>query len=235
MLYIAHRGASHYAPENTAAAFGLALEMGAKAVELDVHLSSDGVLVVHHDYDLKRTAGVDVKIGEHGFAELKKHNIAAHFSGWKGVEHVLSLEQALEILGPDIMLNVEIKNDGGIYRGMEKEVLRVCAARGERTIFSSFDHDTLRRLRELDSCAHIGVLVNGMDFDSAFSAAAGLKAESLNFSLRKLTPEVTHLAKDAGLHTLIYTVNTASEATRAKECGACGVFTNRPDLEKEAA
>ena len=92
MKIIAHRGASGYAPENTLKAFRLAVEMGSKDFEFDVHRTKDGILVVHHDYDLKHTAGQDVKIADLDYAELKKHNIAAHFRD-KQVQHVPRLEE----------------------------------------------------------------------------------------------------------------------------------------------
>ena len=69
MKIISHRGASAYAPENTLKAFRLAVEMGSKDFEFDVHQTKDGILVVHHDYSLHHTSGQDVKIGDLTWSE----------------------------------------------------------------------------------------------------------------------------------------------------------------------
>ena len=79
MKIIAHRGASGYAPENTLKAFRLAVEMGARDHEFDVHRTKDGALVVHHDYDLKRTAGSPASIAALGAPELAAYNAALIF------------------------------------------------------------------------------------------------------------------------------------------------------------
>ena len=233
MIYFAHRGASHYAPENTAGAFALALELGAKAVELDVHLTADGVVAVHHDYELKRTACAEVRIEDEVFDELKKYNLAEHFKAWKKPEHILSLEEALKLLGGRTLVNVEIKNDGGIYPSMEPAVLHACSRRFKKTLFSSFDHETLLRLRALEPKARIGVLVNGVDFGAAFTTAEEVKAESLHLAMRKLDGRVVNTAHEMGLKVYVYTVDSVAAASLAQAVGADGVFTNRPDLEKE--
>ncbi|HOX22151.1 MAG TPA: glycerophosphodiester phosphodiesterase family protein [Elusimicrobiales bacterium] len=233
MIYFAHRGAAHYAPENTAPAFKKALQMGAKAVELDVHLSADGTVVVHHDYELDRTAGASVRIEEQIFEDLEKYNVAAHMPGWKGGERMLSLQEALKLLGPRTLVNVELKNDDGLYPALEPEVLHVCRRRLKKTLFSSFDHDTMKRLRLLEPEARLGVLVNGLDFEEAFRTAKAVGAESLHLSLRKLSPAVLARAHDAGLKVYVYTVDRVDAASLAKALGADGLFTNRPDLEQE--
>ncbi|MDP2865618.1 MAG: glycerophosphodiester phosphodiesterase family protein, partial [Elusimicrobiota bacterium] len=99
MKIISHRGASGYAPENTLKAFKLAVEMGSRDFEFDVHQTKDGILVVHHDFDLKRTAGKEVKIADLDYAELQKYNVAAHFRD-KMVQHVPRLEEVIDIIGP---------------------------------------------------------------------------------------------------------------------------------------
>ena len=81
MIYFAHRGASARRVQNTLEAFRLARRLGASCYELDVHLTQDGQLVVHHDYSLLATAGKDAKIGELPWAQLRRCALQNRFDG----------------------------------------------------------------------------------------------------------------------------------------------------------
>ncbi|HEY5921860.1 MAG TPA: glycerophosphodiester phosphodiesterase family protein [Kofleriaceae bacterium] len=107
---VAHRGASFEAPENTIAAFKRAWTLGVEAVELDVHVTADGEVVVIHDPTTKRVAGVDRKIAEHTLAELRELDVGA----WKHVkykgERIPTLAQALATIPAGRTMFVEIKS-----------------------------------------------------------------------------------------------------------------------------
>lgn len=108
---IAHRGASADAPENTLAALKLGFEQGADAGELDLHLSSDGKLVIIHDADTKRTAGVDRKVVEQTFDALRRLDVGA-FGRWKDkgfAERIPTLDEALALVPADKKMVIEIK------------------------------------------------------------------------------------------------------------------------------
>ena len=150
MLVIAHRGASAFAQENTLQSFNLAFKLGSSWLETDVQRSSDGVLVLYHDYSLPNGK----KIKELPYKELVKHNIP-------------KLSDLLKITPENFTLNLEIKNDGNIYSNIEKEILeeikKAKNIKKEHILISSFSVDSLTKIRALDKQISIGVLTR--DFD----------------------------------------------------------------------
>ena len=107
---IAHRGASAYAPENTIAAFKKAIELKAHWFELDVHLTADNKLVVIHDDDLKKIAGVEEKVTEKKWDEIKKLDAGLWFSPQFKGEKLPSLEDALKVARGKIGVYIEVKS-----------------------------------------------------------------------------------------------------------------------------
>src|SRR3989304_1235432 len=106
-LNIAHRGASGHAPENTLAAFRLAMEMGAQMIELDLHQSRDGVPVVIHDTSLWRTAGIRRNVGSLTLREIKRLDVGSWFNPQFKDQRIPTLEEVLELVLDQIPLNVE--------------------------------------------------------------------------------------------------------------------------------
>lgn len=237
MKVISHRGASGYAPENTLKAFRLAVEMGSRDFEFDVHRTKDGVLVVHHDYDLKRTAGKDVKIADLDHAELKKYNVAAHFKRDKQVQHVPSLEEVLDVIEPAAdRLHFEVKNDGNVYPGIEEEVLAVLKSRPglfEKAVVSSFDHGTLKRFRGLSPRLRLAYLGHGLStmlLLPAIRKARAVGAAGFHMALRIAFRLNVWRLKKAGFEVCIYTVNGKKDALRMKRIGVDAIFSNCPDI-----
>jgi len=237
MKIISHRGASGYAPENTLKSFRLAVEMGSKAFEFDVHQTRDGILVVHHDYSLLTTAGVDVKIADLSCAELQKLNVAAHFKKDPSFQRVPRLEEVLDIIGPgSAWLNFEVKNDDNVYPGIEAKLLPFLKSRPgmfEKTVVSSFDHGTLKRLRELApelKLAYLGHGLSTMLLLPALKKARAVGAVNFHMALRLAFRLNVRKIKKAGFRVCIYTVNTKKDALRMKEIGVDGIFTNFPDI-----
>lgn len=111
---IAHRGASAAAPENTAAAFALAADMGADWFELDAMLSSDGYVVVIHDYDLERVAGVPLRVADTPLAVLQQHDVGSFRGAQFANERIPTLRQALVLAKQrGIGVYVELKSVAG--------------------------------------------------------------------------------------------------------------------------
>jgi glycerophosphoryl diester phosphodiesterase len=237
MRIIAHRGASAYAPENTIKAFKLAVEMGAEDFEFDVHQTKDGLLVVHHDFDLKRTSGRNVRIAETSYAELKKLNVAAHFAKDPAFQCVPRLEEVLDIIGPPSRwLNFEVKNDGNLYPGIEEKVLAFLLSKPglfEKSVISSFDHGTLRRFRERApelKLAYLGHNLKTVLLLPAIKKAKEIGAVNFHMNVRlafKLNVAKLH---KSGFRVCVYTVNSKKEALRMKAIGVDGIFSNHPDI-----
>ena len=237
MKIISHRGASGYAPENTLKAFKLAVEMGSRDFEFDVHQTKDGILVVHHDFDLKRTAGKEVKIADLDYSELKKYNVAAHFKRDKLVQHVPRLEEVIDIIGPAAdSLNFEVKNDGNVYPGIEEKVLAFLKSQPglfDKSIVSSFDHGTLKRFRELSprlKLAYLGHGLSTMLLLPALSKARAIGAVGFHIALRIAFKLNVSRIKKAGFAVRVYTVNEKKDALRMKRIGVDGIFSNCPDI-----
>lgn len=235
MKIISHRGASGYAPESTLKAFELAVEMGSREFEFDVHRTSDGVLVVHHDYTLEKTAHKKVSIAHSSFEALSRHNVAAHRRG-AGVHHVPSLAAVIDAIGPHAdLLNFEVKNDGDVYPGIEAELLRFIRSRGllEKAVISSFDYPTLQRFRSLSTEVRIGYLGHGLRtllLLPALRRARGVGAEAMHIALRLAFRLNVSRIKKAGFKVRVYTVNTKREAQRMQKIGVDGIFSNFPDI-----
>ncbi|HNW43119.1 MAG TPA: glycerophosphodiester phosphodiesterase family protein [Elusimicrobiales bacterium] len=237
MKIISHRGASGYAPENTLKAFRLAVEMGSKDFEFDVHRTRDGILVVHHDYSLKTTAGKDVKIAALDYAELKKYNVAAHFKQDKAAQHVPRLEEVIDIIGPAAAwLNFEVKNDHNVYPGIEEQLLAFLRSRPglfAKAVVSSFDGATLRRFRAFSpevKLAYLGHGLSAMLLLPALKKARALGAVNFHMALRLAFKLNVSRIKKAGFRVCVYTVNTKKDALRMKAIGVDGIFSNYPDL-----
>lgn len=237
MKVIAHRGASGYVPENTLMAFEWAVALGSKNFEFDVHITRDGILVVHHDYSLEKTAGVKAKISDMDYADLKKINIAKHFGKDFPFQYVPRLQEIIEIIeNKSEFINFEIKNDGDIYTGIEKHILQFLVQKKslfEKSVVSSFYYPTLRKFRELNKQIRIGYLEHGLnDFliSKAIEKAMKVRAESFHLSLRVASKSNIEKIRKAGMKVYVYTVNTMKDALKMQKADADGIFTNFPDI-----
>lgn len=237
MRIISHRGASAYAPENTVKAFKLAVEMGSRDFEFDVHRTRDGVLVVHHDYTLHHTAGQNVRIADLDWSELKKINIARHYVPDRSFHHVPKLKDVLDVLDPAAdWLNFEVKNHRNIYPGIEEEVLKEIEARPGmfgRSVVSSFDHGTLKRFRALSRGLRLAYLGHGLStmlLLPAIKKARAVGAVNFHLALKIAFKTNIERIRRAGFIVCVYTVNRRKDARRMQDIGVDGIFTNHPDI-----
>lgn len=228
MIYFSHRGANTFCVQNTVPAFSLAHTQGARKFELDVHLLKDGQLAVHHDYSLLSTAGKDVLLSGLTADELKKIPLKNPF----GAEDVFVplLTEVLPVVTPALeILNIEIKNDNNVYPGIENALCRTLENHPhllQKILFSSFDYDTLSRLRALLPHARIGLLTRAFDVTQALL----LKAESVHINQTRFTPEIAQICHANNLCVYLYTVNDPTTATRLARDGADGIFTDKIHL-----
>ena len=228
MIYFAHRGASKLAVQNTLPAFKKARALGARCYELDVHLTADGQLAVHHDYSLLSTAGADVQIGSLTARELKKIPLNNTFSNEP--VFVPLLQEVLPLLTPDLeLLNIELKNDANRYPGIEKKLL-ACLQKFSsllpKILFSSFDYETLVGLRKLAKNARIGQLTRAFDVSQALS----LQAQSVHISNTRATPAIIRACHQNQLKIYCYTVNEPTEVKQLSAVGIDGIFTDNIQL-----
>jgi glycerophosphoryl diester phosphodiesterase len=223
-LVIAHRGASGQRPENTLPAYELAVEQGADMIEIDVHRTRDGALVVTHDEELEGLGGK----GEICDATLDE--VRGLDAG--GGERVPTLDEVLDRFGRRIPFNVEIKRGTRAeYAGLEAAVLGAVERRGllERTLFSSFYDPVLQRLRGLSPRARIGLLISRRFPSGALERARALGAEALHPERPLVKAKLVDEAHAAGLAVHVFTVDDPAEMARLLGIGVDGIFTNHPD------
>lgn len=229
-LVLGHRGASADAPENTLAAFRLALAQGADGVELDVWRCATGEVVVGHDEGMLRVAGCDCLVQDTPLAELRALDVGA----WKGDafrgERMPLLSEVLEAF-PRAVVNVELKSRGGDLR-LADAVARVVAraGAGARVIVSSFDWRLLGAFRVTAPDVPVGLLFDG---DHAWRLRLGVAIRVLRPSAvhpegRLVTRERARAWNARGLAVNVWTVDDPVEAKALAALGAAALITNAP-------
>ena len=222
---IGHRGASGAHPENTIRAFDAALEQGADALELDVRVSSDGVIVVMHDSSVEQTTN-----GAGDVAGMTLDRLRSLDAGHG--ERVPTLEEVLERY-PDLPLIVEIKVAQAAL-GVGSLLDRLGAR--HRVLCGAFAHASLKPLRgrgvHLTSsrretayfwvASRFGIAVSGAGYE-AFTVPERDGAVTV------VDPRFVKAARRAGKPVHVWTVNTADDARRLRRIGASGIITNFPD------
>lgn len=236
-LVIAHRGASYDAPENTIAAFALARQLGADGVELDTSLTRDGVPVVIHDLVLDSTTSGSGPVSEIDLRTIKTLDAGSHFDfSFKG-ETVPTLDEALEAIGPELIVNIEMKTVKWQSQGLESAVLNVIRRHnaGQRVIVSSFNPIALRRFRAMAPNIPIGYLYAPEEpiylRFGWFMLGLPHEARHPHHSL----VDARFMAWARAHHYRVHTW-TADAPERIRELGDLGVdaiITNRPDLALE--
>ena len=204
----AHRGASGYAPENTLEAFRLAMEQGADGIELDVHLTKDGEVVVIHDETLDRTSDGQGKVRDYTLEELKKFSFHNHIEKYKGVQiPTLKEEKTMEI----------VKN-----KKMEG-----------RVIYSSFNHYSIQKILEQDIHAETAYLFSDVTLNmEKYAKETGVKGlHPAVYHLKMADFLETYL--NSGLKVRVWTVNKKEDMKMFMDAGVDAVITNYPDLARK--
>lgn len=231
----AHRGASAHAPENTIAAFGRAVEAGADGIEFDVQLSSDGHPVVIHDETLGRTTNGEGWVKDHTLAQLQALDASGGREGFAGVR-IPSLEEVLELIAASgLRANIELKNSEVSYPGMEEAVLAAVIAAGlaERTVYSSFSHESVRRLAGLAPIAEVG-LIYSRPLVRPLRTAVSLGASAVHPD-RRLIPGASWVgrAHRRRLQVRAWVANSPRSIRKLIDQGVDGLFTDDPQAAVE--
>lgn len=221
---IAHRGASAERPENTLSAYALAVEQGADWIEIDLHRTRDGAIVIAHDADLA------VLGGQGAIADASLAEVRALDAG--DGQRVPTLDEVLDGFAAKVAFNLELKSPDGpsLYPELERLALEAVLERGllERVLFSSFRDDLLARLRGRSAEARMGLLISRRLPYRPLERAAALGAEALNPAASLVSAELVDAAHEAGLAVYPFTVDAADEIERMLDLGVDGLFTNVP-------
>ena len=231
----AHRGASSKAPENTMEAFEQAVREGADGIELDVHLSADGIPVVIHDSTLERVSGEIGLVHDRTLAQLKRLDVSNPIPGY-GIARIPALAEVYELINPTgLIINVEVKSGLTTYPAFEQTLIaleRQMGMRG-RVFYSSFNPYTLMGLREQDPQAQIGFLYIGGWID-AQQFALRLAANALHPPVYALeAPGFTEDCKRYGIALHTWAVEDDRDLLFARRKGVQAVITDRPAYTRE--
>ena len=231
-LIVAHRGACGYAPENTMEAFALAVEMGADGIELDVHLTKDGYVVVCHDEKIDRTSNGQGEITSYTLDELKGFDFGYHFYGKerRGIK-IPTLAEVYELIAPTGMIvNVEIKSADPAIIPACRELESRFGMDG-RVIYSSFDHFQIGRMKECDKDSFIAPLYSfNMLNPWNYCTDIGAKATHPKFTqIRKIENYVKE-CHNRGIRVHVWTANAEEDIQFLLGAGIDAIITNYPDV-----
>ena len=217
MLKIGHRGAKGYVAENTLASFQKAIDLGCDGIELDVHLSKDGQIVVIHDDTIDRTTSAKGFVNEMTLKELKKYDIPM-------------LQEVFKIVNNNILVNIEIKS----YETIEKvidfiEKLILDINRNYNSILiSSFNWEALQKVHSINNKIQIGVLTEN-DLDKAQAFAKKINAYSINPYFKLLSSEKVLEMHQKGFKIFTWTVNSEEDVTFVKNLKVDAIISDFPD------
>ncbi len=220
----AHRGGSALAPENTIAAFDNGLALGADGLELDVHLSRDGVVVVHHDRLLDRTTTLRGPIVERTAEELRRAAVPT-------LAEVLARYRDPRII-------VELKVNTAELAAATIDVLRKADA-VERVCLGSFGLRVLRAARAIEPAiatsgareeVRWALYRSWVRWPVSRVAYNGYQIPELSGTTRVVSKRFVEYAHNAGLGVQVWTVDTEEQARRLLTCGVDALITDRPDL-----
>lgn len=231
----AHRGASGYAPENTLESFKLAVSQEADGIELDVQLTKDGELVVIHDEKIDRTSNGNGYVKDYTLEELKKFNFNYGNEKYEEVK-IPTLKEVYELLKPtNLIINVELKTGIIFYEGIEEKVLKLAKEMEmeDRIIYSSFNHHTIKKIKELNNNAPTGLLycdgwIGILEYAKNLGVTA-LHPCGYNLQYENLIEE----CKKENMLLHVWTINEEKDMKFLYENKIDSIITNYPDVARK--
>jgi glycerophosphoryl diester phosphodiesterase len=222
----AHRGHARAAPENTLSAMRKAIESGADYVEMDVQLTADGTVVLLHDRDLKRVAGVARRLDELSSDEVRQLDVGSWFAPAFSGERVPTLVEVIDLCRGKIRLNIELKFFGPDRRLTQKvlDIIREQALEDE-CLVTSLNYDAL-----LEAKQHHPRLRTGLIVAHALGEVSRLEVDALSVRADFLSDELLRSAHRHGKEVHAWTVNEPSQMTRLIKRGVDNLITSDPDV-----
>jgi glycerophosphoryl diester phosphodiesterase len=227
MLVIAHRGASAVEPENTLRAFARAIEMGAEMIELDLHCTRDGQVVVIHDDDLSHTTNARGRVSQLSLDEVRRADAG------RG-ERVPTLKETLELTRGRVPLYLEIKAPEAA-----EETLRLVREFGceNEVLLASFDLELMRRLGNEVKDMEIGVILGTPSLNpvtrwrEAFPwlALRHFPYQTLCMQVKMCSARLARHIKQQGKKLYVWTANSQADYARMIARHVDGIVTDMPD------
>lgn len=229
----AHRGFSGKYPENTLLAFKMACETpGCYGIELDVQLTKDGECVIIHDEELDRTCHNGTGfIKDYTYEEIKNFDVSFIYAEQYGPQGIPTLSEYFELVkNYDIVTNIELKTGVFEYPGIEQKVWDIIKAYNmeEKVIISSFNHFTVKRMKEIAPEVKCGLLTESWMFDAGkYTKAANM--ECFHPCWNSLNEESVAEIKANGIEINTWTVNEEEDIRLMVSLGIDGIIGNYPD------
>ena len=232
---VGHRGGASLGPENTLTCIERGIEAGAEMIEIDIHLTKDGQLIVCHDQTVDRTTDGHGRIRDLTLAEIKRLHVV--YQGKTTDETLPTLDEVLDLVDGRCDLLIEIKRTGNIYQGIEQKMLETVRAHNAKSwvVVQSFNDSVLENTHRLDPSVRLEKLIvmkfPGLPFifDTSFSRFSFEKysyIESFNFFYGAVNRS---LIDDIHAHKREVKLWTLEERSKAPHWPIDGIITNRPD------
>lgn len=233
-LNLGHRGARGLAPENTLAGIRAGVAAGVNGFEFDVQRTRDGQLVVFHDDDLQRIAGVAGSVVTSTLAQLRELDMGSHFGPQFRGELMPTLDEWIETAPAACFLNIEAKRTPYGNDGLEAALVATVQRHNlyDRCLVSSFNVAALWRMARLDRRLPLGLLyapdmLPGLNWGWP---RFFLRLVALNPYYEQVTPGLVRREHAHGRQVNTWTVNDPAEMRRLVALGIDGIITDRPDL-----
>ena len=229
MLKIGHRGTKGYASENSLFSFEKAIEMGVDGIELDVHLSLDGQIIVIHDDTIDRTTNGKGFVNTLSLQELKTFRINEKQAS-ELEQQIPTLNEVFDLVNQTCFINIELKGKGtasAVVALIEKYIWEK-NWKYANFLVSSFDWNAVQEVRFLNENIPIGILTE-TNLDLAFSFAKFMKAEAIHPEFHLLTQNNTAQIQAKGIQVFPWTVNEYEAIQKIKTYNVNGIITDFPD------
>lgn len=233
-LVWAHRGAFGYAPENTMPAFQMAIDMKADGIELDVHFSKDGKIVVIHDETIDRTSNGQGKVTDYTYEELLAFDFGIKTDAkYKGTK-IPTLAEVYELFAPtNLTINIEIKTSDPAMPAALDALAKEYGIE-DRVLYSSFNHEQIARMQRVNPDAFIAPLYS-FNMVKAWDYCKNIPAQAShpNKNQISLYPEYVEECHKLGIRVHPWTVNSEEDMRFLVEQGCDALITNYPDIARK--
>ncbi len=222
----AHRGSSRSAPENSMAAVLQAIDDEADYAEIDVQETADGVVVLFHDTDLRRIAGVDKGVWEISYDEFRRLDIGSWFSEEFADQRVVTLAEVIDAVNGRMKLNIEMKFNGH-QKQLEATVARIVREREfqEQCVITSLVYRGVEEIARQDEELRRGLIVSAKVGD-----ATRLDVDLLAVNANKVTRDLIRRARRAGMEVHVWTVNEPAQMLAMIHLGVDNIMTDSPKV-----
>lgn len=227
LIVIAHRGASYYAPENTFAAFDLALQLGVRHIELDVHLTSDGHIVVIHDDTVDRTTNGSGLVTRHTLESLRGLDAGSWFGAEFEGETIPLFDEVLARYKGRLHIHTEIKGQSPYLSQQTADLIRKHSMEKQVTV-TSFQQTQLEEIRAYAPELSTGWLVERTS-DAIIKQAQAIGLTQLCPRADTITPGLVDRLHAQGFVVRAWGVSTEELMQRVVKAGADGMTVNFPD------